>query len=48
MRNINDGIGMTRTGEGALAEVHSMLHRMKTLAIQAAKWHIQLGCREPT
>ena len=36
MRNVNDGIGMTRTGEGALAEVHSMLHRMKTLAIQAA------------
>ena len=22
MRNVNDGIGMTRTGEGALAEVH--------------------------
>lgn len=34
--NVNDGIGMTRTGEGALAEVHSMLHRMKTLAIQSA------------
>lgn len=36
MNNINDGVGMTRTGEGALAEVHSMLHRMKTLAIQSA------------
>lgn len=36
MRNINDGVGMTSTGEGALAEVHSMLHRMKTLAIQSA------------
>lgn len=36
MRNINDGISMTNTGEGALQEVHSMLHRMKTLAIQSA------------
>lgn len=36
MNNVNDGIGMTRTGEGALAEVHSMLHRMKSLAIQSA------------
>lgn len=36
MRNVNDGISMTNTGEGALAEVHSMLHRMQTLAVQAA------------
>lgn len=36
MSNVNDGIGMTNTGEGALAEVHSMLHRMKSLAIQSA------------
>lgn len=36
VRNVNDGIGMTNTGEGALQEVHSMLHRLKTLAIQAA------------
>ena len=28
MRNVNDGIGMSQTGEGALAEIHSMLHRM--------------------
>ena len=27
---------MTNTGEGALQEVHSMLQRMKTLAVQAA------------
>lgn len=36
MRNVNDGISMTNTGEGALAEVHSMLGRMKTLAVQSA------------
>ncbi|MCI8763654.1 MAG: flagellin [Lachnospiraceae bacterium] len=36
MRNVNDGISMTSTGEGALSEVHSMLGRLKTLAIQSA------------
>lgn len=36
MRNTNDGIGLTQTGDGALAEVHSMLERMKTLATQSA------------
>lgn len=36
MRNVNDGISMTNIGEGALTEVHSMLQRMKTLAVQAA------------
>lgn len=36
MRNVDDGISMTNTGEGALAEVHSMLERMKTLAVQSA------------
>ena len=36
MRNTQDGIGLTETGDGALAEVHSMLERMKTLAIQSA------------
>lgn len=36
MRNCNDGIGFTNTGDGALAEVHSMLSRMKTLAVQSA------------
>ncbi len=36
MRNTNDGVGLTQTGDGALAEVHSMLERMKTLAIQSA------------
>jgi len=36
MRNVNDGISMTHTGDGALTEVHSMLERMKTLAVQSA------------
>ncbi|MCI8886583.1 MAG: flagellin [Hungatella sp.] len=36
MRNTQDGIGLTQTGDGALTEVHSMLERMKTLAIQSA------------
>lgn len=36
IRNNNDGISMTNTGEGALQEIHSMLQRMKTLAIEAA------------
>lgn len=36
MRNVNDGISMTQTGDGALNEIHAMLERMKTLAIEAA------------
>lgn len=36
MRNCNDGISFTNTGDGALAEVHSMLSRLKTLAVQSA------------
>ncbi len=36
IRNSNDGIGLTQTGDGALMEVHSMLGRMKTLAAQSA------------
>lgn len=36
MKNVNDGIGMTQTGDGALVEVHSMLERMKTLAVESA------------
>ena len=36
IRNVNDGIGMSQTGDGALAEVHNMLGRLKTLAIEAA------------
>ena len=36
MRNVNDGIGLTNVGDGALAEVHAMLQRMKTLATEGA------------
>lgn len=35
-KNIEDGISFVQTGEGALGEVHEMLHRMKELAVQAA------------
>lgn len=34
--NINDGIGLTNVGDGALTEVHAILQRMKTLATAAA------------
>lgn len=46
MRNTNDGIGLTQTGDGALAEVHSMLGRMKTLATQAANGTYTTVARE--
>lgn len=35
-RNAQDGISMIQTAEGALQEVHSILQRMRELAIQAA------------
>ena len=35
-RNINDGVSMAKTVEGALGEVSGMLHRMRELSIQAA------------
>ena len=34
--NSNDGISMIQTGEGALSESHSILQRMRELAVQAA------------
>lgn len=36
MRNVNDGISLTQTGDGCLTEIHAMLGRMKTLAVQSA------------
>jgi flagellin len=36
VRNAQDGISMLQTAEGALAEVHSILQRMRELAVQAA------------
>lgn len=35
-RNGNDGVSVVQTAEGALNEVHSMLQRMRELAIQGA------------
>ncbi|MTI59267.1 MAG: flagellin [Firmicutes bacterium] len=35
-RNAQDGISLMQTAEGAMSEVHSMLRRMRDLAIQAA------------
>ena len=35
-RNAQDGISYVQTAEGALAEVHNMLGRMRDLAVQAA------------
>jgi len=35
-RNAQDGISFAQTAEGALGEVHSMLNRMRDLAVQAA------------
>ncbi len=35
-RNAQDGISMVQTAEGALTEVHSMLQRVRELAVQAS------------
>jgi len=35
-RNAQDGISLVQTAEGALTEVHSMLQRMRELAVQSA------------
>jgi len=35
-RNIQDGISLANVAEGALQEVHDMLHRMRELSVQAA------------
>lgn len=36
IRNAQDGISLIQTAEGALTEVHSMLNRMRELAVQSA------------
>ncbi len=46
MSNIDDGISLTNVGEGALAEVHDMLHRMQTLAVEAANGTYHTMARE--
>ena len=35
-RNAQDGVSVMQTAEGALTEVHSMLQRMRDLAVQAS------------
>lgn len=35
-KNIQDGISLIQTAEGALQETHSILHRMRELSVQAA------------
>ena len=35
IRNAQDGISVIQTAEGALAEIHNMLNRMRELAVQA-------------
>lgn len=35
-KNAQDGISLVQTAEGALNETHSMLHRLRELAVQAA------------
>jgi len=35
VRNAQDGISVIQTAEGALAEVHNMLNRMRELTVQA-------------
>lgn len=36
VRNVQDGVSLLQTAEGSLSEVHSMLHRMRELALQAS------------
>jgi flagellin len=38
-RNAADGVSLAQTAEGALGEVHSVLGRMRELAVQAANGH---------
>ncbi len=36
LRNVEDGISYVRTVEGASQEIHSMLHRLREIAVQAS------------
>ena len=46
MRNAQDGISLIQTGEGALVEVHSMLQRMRELAVQASNGTLSAADRD--
>lgn len=45
-RNIQDGISMFNTAEGALNETHAMLQRMRELSVQAANGTLTDSDRE--
>ncbi len=45
-RNAQDGISFIQTAEGALTEVHSMLQRMRELAVQASNTATSSGVAE--
>ena len=45
-QNAQDGISLIQTAEGALTETHSMLQRLKTLAVQASNGTYQQSDRE--
>jgi flagellin len=46
VRNAQDGISLVQTAEGALNEVHSMLQRMRNLAVSAANTATSDGAAE--
>jgi len=41
VKNAQDGISLLQTAEGSLNEVHTMLHRMRELAVQSANGTLQ-------
>lgn len=45
-RNIQDGISLIQTADGAMAEISDMIHRIKELSIQAANGTYTSGDRE--
>ncbi|MGE5415251.1 MAG: flagellin [Acidobacteriota bacterium] len=45
VRNVQDGISLIQTAEGALNETHSILQRMRELAVQAANGTFTAGDR---
>ena len=44
--NIQDGISMLQTAEGALVEVHDMLQRMNELAVKAVRKSLSLHLKQ--
>ena len=45
IRNANDGISLSQTADGALAEVSNMLQRVRELAVQSASGTYQTSDR---